>query len=93
MRAVFEKFSHGKMSEDEEIPPGSYSVEQILGEKNDPQSSKAAACQACGWQAEIDPGSAASVHARRRGERSFEHRRAKSGGCDDYDIRKTGIVR
>ena len=42
MRAVFEKYSHGKMSEDEEIPPGSYSVEQILGEKNDPQSRKAA---------------------------------------------------
>jgi type IV secretion system protein VirD4 len=42
MRAVFEKYSHGKMSEDEEIPPGSYSVEQILGEINDPQSSKAA---------------------------------------------------
>ena len=42
MRAVFEKYSHGKMSEDEEIPPGSYSVEQILGEKNDPQSSNAA---------------------------------------------------
>ena len=42
MRAVFEKYSHGKMSEDEEIPPGSYPVDQILGEKNDPQSSKAA---------------------------------------------------
>ena len=42
MRAVFEKYSHGTMCEDEEIPPGSYSVEQILGEKNDPQSSKAA---------------------------------------------------
>lgn len=42
MRAVFEKNSHAKMSEDEEIPPGSYSVEQILGGKNDPQSRKAA---------------------------------------------------
>lgn len=40
MRAVFEKYSHGKMSEDEEIPPGSYSVEQILGEKNYPESEK-----------------------------------------------------
>ena len=42
MRAVFEKYSHGKMSEDEEIPPGSYSVDQVLGEKNYPESEKRA---------------------------------------------------
>ena len=42
MRAVFEKYSHGKMSEEEEIPPGSYSVEQILGEKHYPESEKKA---------------------------------------------------
>ena len=40
MRAVFEKYSHGKMSEDEEIPPGSYSVDQVLGEKHYPESEK-----------------------------------------------------
>lgn len=42
MRAVFEKYSHGKMSEDEEIPPGSYSVDQVLGEKDYPESEKRA---------------------------------------------------
>ena len=42
MRAVFEKFSHGKMSEDEDIPPGSYSVDQVLGEKDYPESEKRA---------------------------------------------------
>ena len=39
MRSVYEKYSPDKKGE-EEIPPGSYSVEQILGEKNYPESEK-----------------------------------------------------
>lgn len=40
MRAVFEKYSHGKMSEKEKIPPGSYPVDHVLGEKHYPESEK-----------------------------------------------------
>ena len=36
-----EKYTKRKKSEDEEIPVGSYSVEQILGEKNYTRSDKA----------------------------------------------------
>lgn len=36
---LYEKYSPDKKGE-EEIPPGSYSVEQILGEKNYPESEK-----------------------------------------------------
>ena len=39
MRSVYEKYSPDKKGE-EEIPPGSYSVEQVLGEKNYPESEK-----------------------------------------------------
>ena len=42
IKAVYEKYPVNATNEGDEIPPGSFSVEQILGEKNDPQSSKAA---------------------------------------------------
>lgn len=40
MRAVFEKYSHGKMSEDEEIPPNSIPYEQVQKKQNHPISEK-----------------------------------------------------
>ena len=41
IKAVYEKYPVNATNEGDEIPPGSFSVEQILGEKNSPQSSKA----------------------------------------------------
>lgn len=40
IKAVYEKYSLGKKNEDDEMPTGGYSVSQILGEKNYPQSNK-----------------------------------------------------
>ncbi len=40
MRAVYEKYAVKQKNDDEEIPPGSYAVEQTLHERNYPQSSR-----------------------------------------------------
>ena len=42
MRAVYEKYAVKQKSDDEAIPAGSYAVEQVLGDRNYPQSSKIA---------------------------------------------------
>ena len=42
MRAVYEKYTTDKKEPDDEIPDGSYSVNQILGEKNDTESRRSA---------------------------------------------------
>ena len=40
MRAAYDKYTKDKKNPDDEIPAGSYSVEQVLGEKNYPHSQK-----------------------------------------------------
>ena len=40
MRAVYDKFTTDKKNPDDEIPKGSYSVEEVLGEKNYPESAR-----------------------------------------------------
>lgn len=42
MRAVYEKYAVKPKSDDDDIPAGSYAVEQVLGDRNYPQSSKIA---------------------------------------------------
>lgn len=42
MRAVYEKYAVKQKSEDDDIPVGSYAVEQVLGDRNYPPSSKIA---------------------------------------------------
>ena len=42
MRAVYEKYTTDKKEPDDEIPDGSYSVNQILGEKNYTESRRSA---------------------------------------------------
>lgn len=42
MRAVYEKYAVKQKSDDDDIPAGSYAVEQVLGDRNYPQSSKIA---------------------------------------------------
>ena len=40
MRAVYDKYTIDKKNPDDEIPKGSYSVEEVLGEKNYPESAR-----------------------------------------------------
>ena len=42
MRAAYDKYTKAKKNPDDEIPEGSYSVEQVLGEKNHPPSNRSA---------------------------------------------------
>ena len=42
MRAVYDKYTTDKKNPDDEIPKGSYSVEEVLGEKNYPESARSA---------------------------------------------------
>ena len=42
MRAVYDKYTTDKKDPDNEIPDGSYSVSQILGENNYPTSNRSA---------------------------------------------------
>jgi len=40
MRAVYDKYTTDKKNPDDEIPKGSFSVEEVLGEKNYPESAR-----------------------------------------------------
>ena len=42
MRAVYDKYTTDKKDPDDEIPDGSFSVEEVLGEKNFPESRRSA---------------------------------------------------
>ena len=42
MRAVYDKYTTDKKNPDDEIPKGSYSVEEVLGEKHYPESARSA---------------------------------------------------
>ena len=42
MRAVYDKYTIDKKNPDDEIPKGSYSVEEVLGENNYPESARSA---------------------------------------------------
>ena len=42
MRAAYDKYTKDKNNPEDEIPEGSYSVEQVLGEKNYPPSNRSA---------------------------------------------------
>jgi type IV secretion system protein VirD4 len=42
MRAVYDKYTIDKKNPDDEIPKGSYSVEEVLGEKHYPESARSA---------------------------------------------------
>ena len=42
MRAVYDKYTADKKNPDDEIPKGSYSVEEVLGEKHYPESARSA---------------------------------------------------
>ena len=42
MRAVYDKYTTNKKNPDDEIPDGSYSVEEVLGEKHYPESARSA---------------------------------------------------